>query len=104
MIVDERSYYFHPGKHLEYLKLYETEGMAIQMPILERCVGYFTVEVGELNCVVHMWAYDDLADFERRRGRLAADPKWQQYVPKIRPLMLRQETRLLKPTAWSPIR
>ena len=104
MIVDERSYYFYPGKHAEFLKLYETEGMAIQVPILERMVGYFTVEVGELNCVVHMWGYDDLGDMEGKRAKLMSDPKWLQYVPKIRPLMLRQETRLLKPTAWSPIR
>ena len=104
MIVDERSYYFHPGKQFEFLRLYETEGMAIQLPILERMVGYFTVEVGELNCVVHMWGYDDMADMERRRNKLTSDPRWAQYVQKIRPLMVRQETRLLKPTAWSPIK
>ena len=32
----------------------------------------------------------------RRPAALAADPEWQAYVPKIRPLMITQETRVMK--------
>jgi hypothetical protein len=50
--------------------------------------------------VIHLWAYLDAAEREKRRGVLAADPHWQAYLPKIRPLMLVQETRILKPAPF----
>jgi len=95
MIVEERIYTLKPGKAPEYLRLYEQEGMAIQRPILGNLVGYYSTEIGPLNVVVHLWAYEDLADRTRRRAQLVADPRWQAYVPKIQPLVETQENRIL---------
>lgn len=50
--------------------------------------------------MIHLWAYIDAADREKRRGFLAADSHWQAYLPKIRPLMLVQKTRILKPAPF----
>lgn len=77
MIVEERIYTLHPGQAGAYLKAYEAEGMAIQKPILGRMVGYYQTEFGTLNQVIHMWAYEDLAERAERRARLAADARWQ---------------------------
>ena len=99
MIVEERIYTLYAGKAPAYLKLYESEGMAIQKPILGRMVGYYGTEFGPLNQVVHLWAYEDLADRPQRRARLAADERWQAYLAKIRPLILEQQTRILKPAS-----
>ena len=95
MIVEERIYTLKPGKAVEYLKLYEQEGMAIQRPILGNLAGYYSTEIGPLNVVVHLWAYEDLADRTRRRAQLAADPRWQAYVPKTQALVDTQENRIL---------
>jgi NIPSNAP len=100
MIVEERIYTLHHGKVAEYLKLYEEEGRAIQLKILGCNVGYYTVDTGPQNTVIHLWAYVDAAEREKRRGVLATDPHWQAYLPKIRPLMLVQETRILKPAPF----
>ena|SRR5579863_6017604 len=104
MIVEERIYTLHPGKVPEYLRAYESEGLAIQTRILGRLVGYFTTEFGPLNQIIHMWGYESLEERTRRRGELLADPAWKNYVAKIQPLIRTMENKLLMPTSFSPIR
>ena len=96
MYVEERTYTLKPGTVPEYLKHYQHEGMAVQLRHLPHMVGYYFTEVGTLNCIVHMWAYESLDDRDKRRAGMQADPAWQAYVAKIRPLMERQETRVMK--------
>lgn len=102
MIVEERIYRLHPGKVAPYLRAYEAEGLQVQLEILGRLVGYFQTEIGPLNHVVHLWAYDDLSDRMARRGQLAADARWQAYIPKIRDFIIEQESRILLPAPFSP--
>ena len=104
MIVEERSYHIVTGKVPDYLRLYEDEGLPIQVEILGRMIGYFTVDIGEPSTVVHLWAYDSYAERERRRAELAAHPGWQAYVAKVQPLIHTQQNRVLVPTSFSPIR
>lgn len=106
MIVEERIYTLKIGKAAEYLKLYEQEGMPIQRPILGGFLGYYFTDVGPLNTVVHMWAYEDAADRAQRRAQLQADPRWKAFLPKLAVLMERQENRILHPASFweSPLR
>ena len=96
MYVEERMYTLQVGKAPEYLKLYETEGMAVQLRHLPHMVGYYVTEVGPQNLIVHLWAYEDLNQRDRCRAAMSADPGWQAYLPKIRPLILAQDTRIMK--------
>jgi hypothetical protein len=96
MYVEERMYTVHVGKAAEYLKHYENEGMAVQHKHLPHMVGYYFTEVGPQNLIVHLWAYDDLNQREKCRAQLHADPAWQAYLPKVRALMVSQETRIMK--------
>ncbi len=101
MIVEMREYTLHPGKVPEYLKLYEQEGMAIQCRILGRMVGYYSTEVGpSVNQIVHLWAYASLDDRLARRRELQADPGWQAYVQKMRPMLAAQTNRILNPAPF----
>ncbi|HEV3178803.1 MAG TPA: NIPSNAP family protein [Stellaceae bacterium] len=104
MIVEQRTYTLFAGKTAEYLRLYESEGMAIQTRILGRLVGYFTTEIGPLNQIIHMWGYDSFEDRSRRRAQMQADPGWKAYVAKIQPLIQTQESKILNPTSFSPIK
>jgi hypothetical protein len=104
VIVEERTYTLYPGKTPEYLRLYQSEGMAIQTKILGRMVGYFTTEIGPLNQIVHMWGYDSFEERSKRRAQMAADEGWKAYVAKIQPLIRTQESKILVPTAFSPIK
>lgn len=96
MYVEERMYTLQVGKAAEYFKNYEEFGLEVQLKHLPHMVGYYLVEVGPQNMVVHLWAYDDLNQRERCRASLFADPVWQAYLPKNRPLMTSQETRIMK--------
>jgi hypothetical protein len=80
MIVDHRTYELQPGRRREFLALYEKEGLPVQKKHLGNLVGFFTTEVGNVNEIVHIWAYEDLADphpptcRNGRRSRLAGIP------------------------------
>ncbi|WP_419908860.1 NIPSNAP family protein [Hoeflea sp.] len=103
MIVEERIYTLHVGKVPEYLSLYEAEGLEVQKGILGRMIGYFQVECGPQNQIVHLWAYRDFQERAERRKELASSPVWQEYVKKIRPLVLHQENKILTPAAFAPM-
>jgi hypothetical protein len=96
MYVEERMYTMQVGKAPEYLKMYESEGMAIQTKHLPNMVGYYVTEVGPQNLVIHMWGYDDLNQRDKCRAAMQADPAWQAYVAKVRGLIVSQDTRIMK--------
>ena len=100
MIVEERIYTLHVGKVPEYLKLYEAEGLAVQTRILGNLLGYYQVEFGPQNQIVHLWSYSGLEDRQTRRKALVRDPDWTNYVKKIRPLVRHQENKLLLPASF----
>ena len=105
MIVEERTYTAHVGRAKEWLDYYGEHGFPVQQRHLGRCIGFFTTEIGPLNVIVHLWAYDDLAHRESARAKMVQDPDWKAFVsggPKG--CLLSQETRILLPTAFSPLK
>jgi hypothetical protein len=102
MIVEMRTYTLKPGTAAEYLRLYEAEGLATQTRILGRLLGYYSSETGDVNQVVHLWAYEDFADRKARRAALFQDPAWLAYIPKIVSLLVTQESKILNPARFSP--
>jgi len=104
VIYEERNYSFAPAHFRPFLTLFEAEGLALTRQHLGTLVGYFTAETGQLNTAVHIWAFEDLMDRQRRREALWADPAWQAYADKVLPWIVRMENRLLQPTAFSPLR
>jgi hypothetical protein len=102
MIVEMRTYTLHPGKVANYLRLYEAEGLATQTRILGKLLGYYSTEIGDVNQVVHLWAYESFEDRLKRRAALFADPDWLAYIPKIVPMLITQESKLLNPARFSP--
>ena len=100
MIVEQRTYTTHPGKWRAYLALYEAEGMEIQKRILGRMVGYYYSDVGQLNQIVHLWAYEDLNERAERRATLMQDAAFLSYVQKMLPLLQSQESRILQPASF----
>ena len=100
MLVEQRTYTTHPGQWRAYLALYEAKGLAIQRRILGRLAGYYYSEVGELNQIVHMWAYEDMNERNARRALLMQDPGWLAYVAEMLPLLQKQESRFLMPASF----
>ena len=104
MIVEQRDYHVYTGKLAELVRLYETEGIAVQQEILGGFIGAFTTDIGALSTYTSMWRYDSFDEREQRRARLQADGRWKAFLPKIQPLIHTQQNRILVPTPFSPLR
>ncbi len=102
-VVEQRDYHVHTGRLGELVRLYETEGIAIQQEVLGGFVAAFTTEIGALSTYTSMWRYDDLLQREERRAQLQARADWQAFLAKIQPLIHTQQNRILVPTAFSPL-
>ena len=102
MIAEMRTYTLYPGKVGPYMALYEAEGLAVQTRILGRLLGYYSTEIGDVNQVVHLWAYDSFEERLKRRAALFADPTWLAYIPKIVGMLVTQESKILNPARFSP--
>lgn len=100
MFYEIRTYRLKNGAIPGYLEAVGEEGIAIQRKHLGRLVGYFFSEIGPINEIVHIWAYESLDDREARRGRLAADPQWQAFLPRIRDLIEVAENKIMRPACF----
>ena len=101
MIVDHRTYTLHPGKMNEFVERYGREGLAVQSRHLGPPLGwYISMDIGELNQVVHLWGYESLADRASRRAALAGDPEWVELLKKQQPLIQRMENKILTPAKF----
>jgi hypothetical protein len=100
MIVEMRTYTLAMGATGRYFKLYGEKGLAVQKRILGHLVGYYAVEVGELNKVVHLWAYDSMDERAKRRETLWKDPEWLDYVKEVGPLVADQANQILTPAPF----
>lgn len=103
MIYEERIYTIVPGGVAEYVRNYEQLGLPIQREVLGNLVGFFQTEIGPLNSVVHIWAYESLDDRARRRAVLAAHPGWPAYLKANLHLLVSQQNRILTPVSFSPL-
>jgi hypothetical protein len=104
VIVEQRDYHVFTGKLPQVVKMYEEEGIALQREHLGNLLAAFTTDIGALSTYTAMWGYDSYAEREQRRAHLQADPRWQDFLARLQPLLHTQQNRILGPTAFSPIR
>ena len=104
MIVEQRTYTVHHGTMATYLERYERYGLPVQRRHLGPLLGFYVTEIGPLNQVVHLWSYESLADRERRREALFADPDWKSFMEMNVGSFTQQEVKIMKPTSFSPVR
>lgn len=103
-IYEQRTYTVRIGKMQTLVSLYTDTAW----PLFQRrgydasLVGYFTVDVGTLNQLVHVWRFAD--DAERRAfwSRLYADAEFMAFAAELRLLLTEQSNMLLRPAGWGP--
>ena len=101
-VYELRWYRAHPGRVGEWLEHFK----AI-MPTRDkytRRVGLWQTQAGQLNEVVHMWAYRDLNDRAAARAKLGQDPDWQAFLGKSVSLLAHMQAIILNPAAHSPMK
>jgi hypothetical protein len=105
MIFDLRIYTIKSGKLNAWLAMYEQHAYPIQLRHLGKPVMFSTSEIGPLNQAVHLWAYADLAEREKKRNAMQADPEWGVYLKMNAETayIQEQENRILRSTSFSPL-
>lgn len=102
MIVDVRTYTLIPRKTPQFLEAFER----LALPVVKRhgleLMGFYTSQIGALNQIVHIWRYESLADLEKKRAARDADPAWPEFLARTEGMVLMQENKIMKPTAFSP--
>jgi NIPSNAP len=103
VLVDHRTYRIKPGMTQAHLEIYQKHGLAAQSRHLGAPIAYMFAESGDVNTIVHDWAYEDAADRTRRRAAMWADPEWLGYIQKLNEssYLVEQKTSLMIPTKFS---
>jgi hypothetical protein len=95
-----RTYTLYVGKLGELIELYESEGWPAVQKYQDKLVGYFIGDVGSLNQFVHLWKFEDDADRRRFWADVYANEAFQAFAKKLRPLIQKQENKLLMAAPW----
>jgi hypothetical protein len=104
VLIDLRTYRVKPGRVKPQLEIYAKHGFATQTRYLGQPLAYLQCENGELNTIVHLWAYDDVTDRATKRAAMFADPEWQNWL-KIQAEaehLVAQSNNLMVPTSFWP--
>ena len=104
-LVDHRIYTIRLRKMPEFLDVFNRLAMPILRETLGEPLGFYVSHVGPLNQFVHLWGYDDLADYERRCLARDTHPDFPAYLKASEHLITAQETRLIKAApmpGWRP--
>lgn len=105
MILEIRTYTANVGKAGQWLDFYREHGLPVQQELLGKLIFFGTSEIGPLNQITHIWSYASLAEREQKRAAMAKDPRWHAYLKNQPPgVLLSQESRILNPTAFSPLK
>ena len=96
MIYELRTYTLKQGSVPDVVKAASTISRDIRKDDYGKLEGYWITEIGPLNQVLHLWSYTDLNERARLRADLGKNARWNsEYVPLIRPNLVRQDIRLL---------
>lgn len=95
-LVDHRIYTIKLRKMPEFVEVFDRLAMPILLRTLGTPLGFYTTMVGPLNQFIHMWAYDDLADYERRSIARDTDAAFPAYLAASEHLIVAQENRLIR--------
>ena len=102
MVYEMRMYTLRPGKISQFEEMIEQEGLPI-ISKYSKLVGWWSTEIGTLNEVVHIWAYEDMNHRTRARAAQLKDPQFMRFKRKAIELIVSQRNNILTPASFSPL-
>ena len=91
-----RTYDIAMGKTPEYMAAVREVALPVRESYGVKLAGWYYTDIGALNKVVHIWAYQDYAHFEEAREAFRTDERWlNDYVPRVKGIVLRQENQIM---------
>jgi len=103
-IFELRTYQLKVGVAHQYVSQFEAKGLPV---ISQYCdlIGYWIVETGSLNKVVHLWSYESFEHRRDARARLSRDPAWRdEYIPLAAQMIVSQDSVIMSAAQFSPLR
>ena len=98
-----RVYDLQPGSVPQYMAAAGEVGLKIRQEHGVKLAGWYYTDVGPLNRVVHIWAYNDYTHFQEARAAVTGDPRWSNdYVPRVRGLIVRQQDMIMQGADFFP--
>jgi len=101
-VFELRAYRTQLGRAAEWTALF-----AAALPHREKyspLVCLWQTDIGQLNEVVHLWAYRDLNHRAEARAGSSEDAGWREFTSQGRQLLVEQRSVLLLPTETSPLK
>jgi hypothetical protein len=79
----------------------------VALPLREKhgikLAGWYYSDIGDLNQVVHIWAYRDHEHMEKAKAEVSNSTEWKEkYVPRVRPLIVAQKTYIMLSPDFAP--
>jgi hypothetical protein len=102
--IDHRIYTIRLRKMNEFLDVFDRLAMPVLLETLGTPLGFYTSHVGPQNQFVHLWAYESLADYERRSRLRDTHPDFPAYLAASEHLIVAQETRLIRVVDLASVR
>ncbi len=102
-IVEIRVEEYERGTLAQLMTVYHDLGLPAQLRHLGSPLNFYVPNVGRINCITQLWAFDSLADYEAKQTVLEADPSWQKYLEAAEGLIRYRENRLTRRIAFSSI-
>ncbi len=97
LILEEQIISVRPGQLPKYWKAIEDIAVPALTPLETNRMGSFFMMVGPLHQVYHYWFFDGFDDRTRRHNAVRMNPDWVAFQEEVRPLVERQETKLMRP-------
>jgi hypothetical protein len=106
VLIDVRTYRVKPGKLPQDLDLYAKHGLGAQARHLGPPIAYLHAESGDLNTLMHLWAFESAGDRTQRRAAMMSDPEWQHYLKLADEAgyLVEQRNSLMVPASFAPIK
>ncbi|XP_053321853.1 protein NipSnap homolog 3A-like [Spea bombifrons] len=93
-----RTYTVKPSMMSEFMKL-TNEKIHNRIKHSE-LIGYFTMELGGLNKVFHIWKYDNFTQRTTVRANLSQDADFMNYIAKAFPMLDKQDNEIAYLVPW----
>lgn len=100
-VYELRTYRTQPRKAMEWANNFKRI-----LPVREQygeVAGLWVTDVGQLNQVLHLYAWKSLDERLETRARLFSDPRWLEFVPTSTPMLMEMESIILIPVSTSPL-
>ena len=104
MIYGLSTIVYAPGKVAEAQEIWIKEAVPLMPKVGLNAVGAWHGSTGNLNVSYSIFVYNDLVEMQKSREAMRQNADWQRMWAKLNALRVSQESTILEPAAWSPLK